>query len=86
MRYHYEKPTLYASMYGITYVCNRPVYDNCTLYLIEDHGLAVIQQRFGPESKITYWTEIDLWLRRTCRPGYGRFISYCYNQANHVGR
>lgn len=65
MRYHYEKPQLYSSMYGITYVCNHPVYDNCTLYLMDDKGLAVIQQRYDPESKTTWWGEIDPWLTDT---------------------
>ena len=62
MRYHYEKPDIYSSIYGHTYVCNHPVYNNCTLYLIGDRGLAVIQQRFNPSTKSTRWTEIDPWL------------------------
>lgn len=62
MRYHYDKPTIYLSMYGETYICDHPVYDRCTLYLIDNKGLAVIQQRFNPETKSTYWSEIDPWL------------------------
>lgn len=62
MRYHYEKPTMYLAIYGETYVCNHPVYDKCTLYMMGNKGLAIIQQRFNKESKITYWTEIDPWL------------------------
>ena len=62
MRYHHEKPAIYSSLYGRTYTCNHPVYDTCTLYLIGDKGLAVIQQRFEPDTKSTYWTEIDPWL------------------------
>ena len=62
MRYHYEKPTLYFSMYGTTYDCNHPVYNRCTLYLIEDKGLAVIQQRYDKTTKKTWWGEIDPWL------------------------
>lgn len=62
MRYHYEKPTFYSSLYGKLYICNHPVYDRCTLYLIGDEGLAVIQQRFDPETKSTWWGEIDPWL------------------------
>ena len=61
MRYHHEKPTIYSSMYGDTYLCDHPVYDKCTLYLIEDKGLAVIQQRVK-DDKSTYWSEIDPWL------------------------
>ena len=62
MRYHYEKPTLYLSTYGDTYECDHPVYDKCTLYLIGDKGLAVIQQRYDKDSKVTWWSEIDPWL------------------------
>ena len=58
MRYHYEKP----SMYGERYICNHPVYSACTLFRIGDKGLAVIQQRFNPDSKSTWWSELDPWL------------------------
>ena len=62
MRYHYEKPTVYSSMYGKTYKSNHPVYDMCTLYLSGKRGLAVIQQRYDPNTKKTWWGEIDPWL------------------------
>ena len=62
MRYHYKKPDVYFSEYGKTYKCNHEVYNECTLYLIGGKGLAVIQQRFDPERKATYWTAIDPWL------------------------
>ena len=62
MRYHYEKPDLYSSTYGITYECEHPIYDRCTLFKIGKKGLAVIQQRFNRETKVTFWTEIDPWL------------------------
>ena len=62
MRYHYEKPDVYLSMYGTTYTCHHPVYYKCTLYTIGDKGLAVIQQRFSKEYKSTWWGEIDPWL------------------------
>ena len=59
MRYHYEKPTIYLSMYGKRYICNHPVYDSCTLFEIEDKGLAVIQQRYGPYAKVFDDTHSD---------------------------
>lgn len=62
MRYHHKKPKRYLSMYGETYVCDHPVYDACTLYLIDNKGLAVVQQRFDVETKSTGWSEIDPWL------------------------
>lgn len=65
MRYHYEKPTIYLSMYGCTYECDHPVYDKCTLFRIKDKGLSVIQQRFDKDSKKSWWGEVDPWLTDT---------------------
>lgn len=62
MRCYYEKPERYRTMYGITYTCNHPVYDRCTLFKIGKRGLAVIQQRYCHRTKRTHWTEIDPWL------------------------
>ena len=61
MRYHYEKPSKFISA-GERYVCNHPVYSDCTLFKIGDKGLAVIQQRYNPLTKSTRWTEIDPWI------------------------
>lgn len=49
-------------MYGQRYECDHPVYSVCTLYLINNKGLAVIQQRYDAASKCTWWGEIDPWL------------------------
>lgn len=65
MRYFYEKPAIYSTMYGETYVCDHPAYDNCTLFKLGKRGLAVIQQRFDSETKRTWWDEIDPWLTDT---------------------
>jgi hypothetical protein len=62
MRYHYEKPAIYSSMYGVAYSCEHPVYDACTLFKMGDKGLAVIQQRYDDTTKHTWWGEIDAWL------------------------
>lgn len=62
MRYHYQKPDIFLSMYGKKYKCNHPVYSYCTLFKIGNKGLAVIQQRFDPDTKSTWWGEIDPWL------------------------
>lgn len=59
MRYHYKKPDIYLSMYGKLYICNHPVYDRCTLFTIGDKGLAVIQQRFNPDTKTTYQMDVS---------------------------
>lgn len=59
---HYEKPPIYLSMYGQRYCCDHPVYNHCTLFLVGERGLAVIQQRYDPETKHTFWAEVDEWL------------------------
>ena len=38
MRYHFEKPPIYLSMYGQRYRCDHPVYNFCTLFLVEERG------------------------------------------------
>lgn len=65
MRYHYEKPTIYLSRYGMTHICTHPVYNACTLFKQDLKGLAVIQQRYDPSTKKTWWSEIDPWLTDT---------------------
>lgn len=62
MRYHYEKPAIFASMYGVTYECDHPVYNRCTLYLQGKKGISIIQQQYDTETKQTWWGEIDPWL------------------------
>lgn len=65
LRYHYEKPNTYTSIYGDSYECDHPVYDRCTLFKIGNKGLAVIQQRYDRVTKRTWWGEIDSWLTDT---------------------
>jgi hypothetical protein len=67
---------MYFSMYGDTYECDHPVYDKCTLYKIDNKGLAVIQQRYNPSTKRTWWGEIDPWLTDTLylHKGFRKFF------------
>lgn len=76
MRYHYEKPTIYLTIYGRTYTCDHPVYDRCTIFQIGGTGLAVIQQRFNPWTKHTWWGEIDPWLNDDIflHPGFKEYF------------
>lgn len=62
MRYHFEKPIYYESHYGEHYECNHSLYSHGTLYKIGEKGIVVIQQRFDPNKKITWWDEIDPWI------------------------
>lgn len=63
MRYYHIPKPFTSCHYGEVYICDHPVYSRCTLYKIHDKGLAVIQQRYIPETKHTFWTEIDPELR-----------------------
>lgn len=76
MRYHHEKPTIYLSKYGSTYICDHAVYSSCTLYKIKGKGLAIIQHRYDKDTKKTYWTEIDPWLTDALylHPGFREFF------------
>lgn len=62
MRYFYERPLIYTETKGSTYTCDHPVYNDCTLYLKDGRGLAVIQQHYDPITKSTSWGKLDPWL------------------------
>lgn len=76
MRYHYEKPTIYLSKYGRTYTCDHPVYHAGTIFELGEKGLAVIQQRYDPDRKHTWWGPIDPWLTDTIylHPKFAEFF------------
>ena len=62
MRYFYKKPDIYCAESAVRYTCDHPVYTVCTLYKIEDQGLAVVQQRWNARMKKSWWGSIDPWL------------------------
>lgn len=62
MKYHDIPPEQWTNYYGSVYRCNHPVYHTATLYYEHRKGLCVIQQRFNPKNKTTYWSAIDPWL------------------------
>lgn len=76
MRYHYEPKAEYSVTCGEFYICDHPVYKNCTLYRNGRKGLAVIQQRYNPSEKFTWWTSIDPWLIDDLysQPGFMRYF------------
>lgn len=76
MRYHYKRPSIYLSIYGDTYSCNHPVYSECTLFVTDNKGLAIIQQRYDPDTKTTWWGEIVPWLTDDLylNPGFKKFF------------
>lgn len=62
MKTNYVPPKEYTTKHGEIYSCNHPYYNKCTLLKIGDTGIAVIQQRFNPVYKWTWWGPIDPWL------------------------
>ena len=63
-------------MYGRTYECDHPVYNRCTLFQINERGLAIIQQRYNEKIKSTWWSEIDPSLPNDLylNPGFKKFF------------
>jgi len=62
MRYYYEKPDHYERGYGQHYICKDAYYRDGTLFLRDDKGLVVIQERYSQMSKSFWWGKIDEWL------------------------
>lgn len=60
MKYYYQKPDLYFRLYGEHIDLDHPVYKAGTLYLQEDKGLVVVQQKF--ELGYSFWDSLDQWL------------------------
>lgn len=76
MRYHFEKPEIYLSMYGQLYNCDHPVYSKCTLYKMGDRGLSIIQQHHDEQTKHTWWGEIEPYLTDVLylHPGFKEYF------------
>ena len=61
MKYYYEKPDEWLGA-GILYRCDHPMYNSCTLFKIEERGLAIIQERYNEKTKARWWSAVDPWL------------------------
>lgn len=59
MRYHYFYAEKDEALCGKIYHCDHPLYSECTLYIIGNRGLAIIQQRYDYDLKISWWGKID---------------------------
>ena len=47
---------------GEIYSCEHPMYNRCTLFRIEDRGLAVIQEHYNKYTKARWWGSIEPWI------------------------
>ena len=61
MKYFYKRPDKWIGV-GILYRCDHPMYNSCTLFKIEERGLAIIQERFNEKTKARWWSAVDPWL------------------------
>lgn len=61
MKYFYEKPEKWTGA-GYIYYCNAPLYNSCTLFKIDDIGLAVVQEHYNLERKTRWWGPIAPWI------------------------
>lgn len=60
MRYFYKNTETKALPYGhYIYACDHPVYNECSLYLANNKGLAIIQQNFNANTKMTFWSSVQ---------------------------
>ena len=77
MRYHCKKPDIVKPVFGEIYICDHPVYSRCTLFQMSGKGLAVIQQRYDPKTKHTWWSEVDCWLANDLylNPGFKAYFA-----------
>lgn len=64
MKYYKEPDVKLPSLFGVTYECDHPCYNECTLYTSSDGqaGIAIIQQRYDKNNKHTWWSYVDPWL------------------------
>lgn len=60
MRYHYESNTERSNGSSFKlYTCNHPLYHDCTLWTIDNKGLAVVQKKFNSKLKMTWWSYVE---------------------------
>lgn len=74
-------------MYGTKYIYNHPVYSICTLFLIGNKGLAIIQQRYDKKTKHTWWEDIDSWLIDSLylNPNFKKFFDHRAKESDDNG-
>ena len=62
MRYHYEQTTEYSSSFAEKFNSQHFLYNKCSLFRNGERGLAVIQQHFNNNLKVSWWGPIDPFL------------------------
>lgn len=82
MRAFYKGDTDIVQIFGKTYECDHILYNRCTLFESRGLGLAVIQQRYDPKTKHTWWGEIDSCLANDIYLSE-KFVSYFKEHASY---
>ena len=85
MRYYFKEPEACTPQFGKVYICDHPVYSRCTLFEEDGKGLAVVQQRYNPRSKHTWWTSINpqyinpIYIHPKFREYFNKYAGKCIN-------
>lgn len=59
MRYFYQPSAIPPSgTFGITYSCDHPLCNACTLFRIGEYGLGVVMEHYDPKTKHRWWGPI----------------------------
>lgn len=88
MRYHYVKPEVKTkSVFSTVYMIDHPVYSECTLYVIDNRGLAIVQQKFNRLTKSTFWASIDPGLADDIyiQPGFIKYFKKHAHEKDYRG-
>lgn len=60
-----------------TYICDDPRFNSCTLFIRDNIGLGIIQQRYNANLKCTWWGPIDKELATAieAKPEFAEFFN-----------
>ena len=77
MKYYYEKPKTWDKSPGEVVIVNHPLFNRCTVFQKYGIGIMVVQQRFNPITKVTWWGPIDEWLASSIylNPGFENYLN-----------
>ena len=87
MRYHHITENVIVSTHTDIYRCDHPVYSKCSLFKRGEIGLAIIQQKFNPANKHTYWANAspDICEAIYAHPGFeDYFNSHASEPSNDI--
>lgn len=79
--YYKRKTDSNRLQHAVVYKCNHPLYSTCTLFKSGEMGLAVVQKRFNPDLKVSWWDVIDPWIANDMYEEKGFYVYF----SKHAG-